>query len=272
MTVEEILAELGVEVDPAKTESLKSWNGKLKALESDGQQKFADAQKQLEDAQALQRVINDTILTSGLTEANVAQLQANNAALKSALEARDAAIAQIKQAGFSGLEVPELPPVNTTNAPEKDPVKELQENIMRGIGVMGETMNEMNRYQRIFGAAVPEDPATIADRATKSRMSVRDYMEQTYKMSEREKANAKAAEDKKIADMKTKWEEEYKAAHPITTGHPELGSGVPSNYPNIPKPSNSQGVREMAGKSPMEKIRMARDRVSKEVQTRMNAA
>jgi hypothetical protein len=31
-------------------------------------------------------------------------------------------------------------------------------------------------------------------------------------------------------------------------------------------------VAAMAGKSPMEKIRMARDRVSNEVKTRMNAA
>ena len=69
-----------------------------------------------------------------------------------------------------------------------------------------------------------------------------------------------------------KWEEEYKAAHPVTMGHPELGGGVSSNYPNIPKPSDAAGVREMAGKSPMEKIRMARDRVSKEITTRMASA
>ena len=72
--------------------------------------------------------------------------------------------------------------------------------------------------------------------------------------------------------QRRRWEEEYKAAHPITTGHPELGPGVPSNYPNIPKPSDAKGVREMAGKSPMEKIRMARDRVSSEIKTRMAAA
>ena len=271
MTVDEILAELGVTVDPAKTSVLKTWNGKLAALETDAQTKLADAQKQLSDAQGLQRVIDDSIRTSGLTEANLAQLQANNAALTAALAARDAAINEIKKAGFTGLNIPELPAVNTT--PAKDPLKELQETMMRGMSTMGQTLNEMNRYQRIFGEAVPEDPATIADRAIKGRFnSVHDYMEQTYKISAKEAEKTAAEAAKNLAAQKAKWEEEYKAAHPVTAGHPELNGGVASNYPNIPKPSDATGVREMSGKSPMEKIRMARDRVSKEVNTRMNAA
>jgi hypothetical protein len=270
MTVEEILAGLGVTLDPAKTYDFKTWNGKLSALESDAQTKLADAQKQLQDAQGLQRVIDESIRTSGLTEANVAQLQANNAALTAAIASRDAAIAEIKKAGFTGLNIPELPAVNQP-AP-KDPVGDLQKLIMTGFSTMGQTLNEMNRYQRITGEPIPEDPATIADRAAKSRLSVHDYMEQTYKLTEKEQAKTAAAETKKMADLKVKWKEEYEAAHPVTNGHPELGSGVPSNYPNIPKPSDAAGVREMAGKSPMEKIKMARDRVSKEIQTRMNAA
>lgn len=270
MRVDEILAELGVTVDPAKTGVLKTWNDKLSALETDAQTKLADAQKHLQDAQGLQRVIDESIRTSGLTEANLAQLQANNAALTAALSARDAAIAEIKKAGFTGLNIPDLPAVNQP-AP-KDPVKELQETIMRGFSTMGQTLNEVNRYQRVFGEAIPEDPATIADRASKSRLSVHDYMEQTYKVSAKEAEKAQAEAAKKEAALKAKWEEEYKAAHPVVAGHPELNGGLPSNYPNIPKPSDAAGVREMSGKSPMEKIKMARDRVTKEVQTRMNAA
>ena len=271
MTVEELMAELGVTVDPAKAGVLKTWNEKFSAMESDSQTKLADAQRQLQDAQGLQRVIDESIRTSGLTEANIAQLQANNAALTAALSSRDAAIEEIRKAGFTGLSIPELTKVNQ-GAPAKDPVKQLEETIMNGIGMMGQTMNEMNRYQRVFGEAVPEDPAMIADRAMKSRLSVHDYMEQTYKVTAKEQEKQQAAEAKRIDGLKAKWEEDYKAAHPVTNGHPELGSGVPSNYPNIPKPSDAAGVREMSGKSPMEKIRMARDRVSKEVQTRMNAA
>jgi hypothetical protein len=270
MTVEEILAGLGVTLDPAKTYDFKTWNGKLSALESDAQTKLADAQKQLQDAQGLQRVIDESIRTSGLTEANVAQLQANNAALTAAIASRDAAIAEIKKAGFTGLNIPDLPAVNQPQ--KKDPVGELQKLIMDGFSNMGQTLNEVNRYQRVFGEPIPEDPATIADRALKARLSVHDYMEQTYKVSAKEQEKAAARSQKAMDDYAAKKIEEWKAAHPVTTGHPELGPGVPSNYPNIPKPSDAKGVREMADKSPMEKIKMARDRVSKEIQTRMNAA
>ena len=100
MTVEELIAELGVTVDPAKAGVLKTWNDKFSAMETDSQTKLADAQKQLQDAQGLQRVIDDSIRESGLTEANIAQLQANNAALTAALSARDAAIDEIKKAGL----------------------------------------------------------------------------------------------------------------------------------------------------------------------------
>jgi hypothetical protein len=109
VTVEEILAGLGVTVDPAKADVLKTWNGKLSAIEGDAQTKLASATKQFTDAQALQRVIDDNIRTSGLTEANIAQLQANNAALTAALASRDAAIESIKKQGFSGLEIPNMP-------------------------------------------------------------------------------------------------------------------------------------------------------------------
>jgi hypothetical protein len=151
-------------------------------------------------------------------------------------------------------------------------MKELTDRMAAGFNMMGQTFNEVNRYQRVFGEPIPEDPATIADRANKLHLSVHDYMEQTYKVTAKEQEKTAAAETKRMADAKAQWEVEYKAAHPVTTGHPELGPGVPSNYPNIPKPSDATGVREMSGKSPMEKIRMARDRVSKEVNTRMNAA
>ena len=258
--IEDILAELGVTVDPAKAAVVAKWNTTLATTQSEAATTLAAAQKQFEDAQALQRVIDSNINAAGLTETKMAELEANYAAAKAQLES-------IRAKGFAGIDIPALPV-----SAAKDPVAELTGLITKGFTTMGQTMNEMNRYQRITGSALPEDPATIADRAASARLSVHDYMEQTYKLTEKETAKATAEATKREADMKAKWEEEYKAAHPVTTGHPELGPGVPSNYPNIPKPSDAAGVREMSGKSPMEKIRMARDRVSKEVQTRMNAA
>ena len=51
MTVEEILADLGVTVDPAKAASVAKWNTTLATTESGAAQKLADAEKQLQDAQ-----------------------------------------------------------------------------------------------------------------------------------------------------------------------------------------------------------------------------
>jgi hypothetical protein len=271
MTLEEILSDLGVTVDPAKAANVAKWNTTLQTSQSEAQQKLADAQKAFTDAQNLQRVIDQNITASGLTEVNIAQLQANNAALTAALAMRDAALDEIKKAGFTGINIPDLPKVNQT--PAKDPIKELQETMMGGFAAAGQAMNESNRYWRAFGQPLPVDPASLPDLAKQGGFrTVRDYMETTYKVSDKEKASAEAAEAKRIDGMKAKWEEEYKAAHPVVMGHTELGPGVPSNYPNIPKPSDAKGVREMAGKSPQEKIRIARDRVVNEVRTRMNAA
>lgn len=270
MTVEDILAALGVEVDPAKANIVKEWNGKLSASETDAQKRVAEAQKQIQAAQELQRVIDDNIRTAGLTETNLAQLQANNAALTAANAALTAAIEDIKKQGFSGINIPELPKV--TPSPAADPMKSLTDLITQGFTQMGQTLNEMNRYQRVFGQPIPEDPATIADRAAKSRLSVHDYMEQTYKISEKERETSAAADQKRLDDYAAKQVEAYKAAHPVTQGHPELGPGVPSNYPNIPKPRDAKSVREFSQMSPMQKIQDAKARVTKEVQSRMNAA
>ena len=270
MTVEEILADLGVTVDPAKAASVAKWNSTLATTESSAAQKLAAAEKQLQDAQALQRVIDENIRTAGLTETNMAQLQASNAALTAALASREAAIKAIKDQGFTNLNIPDLPAVNTP-AP-KDPVAEANERINNLASNMAQTLNEMTRYQRVFGAPLPDDPATLADRAIKARMSVHDYVEQTYKVAEKEQATVAASRKKEVDDAVAAGVEAYKAAHPITTGHPELGAGVPSNYPNIPKPSDAKGVAAMSAMSPMEKIRTARDRVSNEVKTRLAAA
>ena len=269
-TVEEILAELGITPDPAKAAVVKKWNTTLSASEGDAQTKLATAQKKMDDAQALQRVIDENIRTAGLTETNVAQLRANNAALTAANASLVAAVEEIKKQGFTGLNIPALPAL--PQPAKVDPIDALQQTIMNGFTNAAQAMDEMTRYQRITGKPIPENPSMIADKAAKARMSVHDYVEQTYKLSELERTQAATASQKEKDDYAAQKVEEWKAAHPVLTGHPELGPGVPSNYPNIPKPSDAAGVKEMAGKSPMEKIRMARDRVSNEIKTRMAAA
>ena len=253
-TVEEILADLGVTVDPAKAANVAKWNGTLSASQ-------AEAQKKLEDAQALQRVIDENIRTAGLTETNIAQLQASNAAYAAALDA-------VKKAGFTGITIPDL---SVTKPNTADPMETLKSTIVNGFTNIGQTLNEMNRYQRVFGAPIPEDPQTIADKAAASRLSVRDYVEQTYKVSAKEAQIAQEATAKREAEIAAKAVAEYKEKNPSTAGNPNLNGGLPSNYPSMPKPRDTKSVREFATLSAREKISNAMQRATQEVSSRSAA-
>lgn len=270
MKVEDILAALGVQVDPAKASVIQEWNGKLTASETEAQQRLDAAQKKVSDAEALDRIINENIRTAGLTETSVAQLQANNAALTAANTQLRTAVESIKAQGFTGISIPELP--KTVTQAQADPMKELQETIMKGLTNVGQAFDETVRYQRVFGSPIPEAPSTIADRAAKLRLSVPDYMEQTYHIGAKEKEIAAASTQKGLDDYAAKKVEEYRAANPVTFGNPDLNGGRPSNYPNIPKPRDGKSLREFSAMSPMQKIQDAKARVTKEVQSRQNAA
>lgn len=258
MTVEEILADLGVTVDPAKAANVTRWNTTLATSQSEATQKLADAQKSLQDAQALQRVIDDNIRTAGLTETNIAQLQANNAAMAAALES-------IKKQGFTGITIPEMP---NPAANTKNPMDELSNLINKGFTQMGQTLNEMNRYQRVFGQPLPDDPAMLADKAAAARMSVHDYVEQTYRVSDKEKQIAADATAKRESDLKAQGAKEWQDAHPSTAGHPELNGGMPSNYPTMPKPREATTVRDFAALPARQKIADAMTRATKDVSSR----
>ncbi len=270
MKVEEILAALGVAIDPAKAATIQEWNGKLSASENDAQTRLATAQSEMQKAQGLQRVIDDNIRAAGLTETNVAQLQANNAALTAANASLTAAVEEVRKQGFTGITIPALPTITQPTTP--DPMKAFQESVVKGFATMGQTLNESNRYQRVFGVPLPEDPATIADRAAQARLSVHDYMEQTYKVSAKEQEIAAAGRQKELDTYAAKQVEAYKAANPVTAGNPDLNGGGSSFYPNLPKPRDAKSIREFSSLSPMQKIQDAKARVTKEVQSRMNAA
>src|ERR1700748_47300 len=229
LSVEEILAGLGIAPDAyaGKTNELKEWNGKISASEAAAQAAQAAAEKKLADAQALDRVINDNIAQFGVNETNIAQLRANNAALTAALE-------EVKKAGFSGINIPDLPTPGGNKT--VDPADQFRNSVAQGFAQMGQAMNAINRYYRVTGKPLPEDPTQLADNAAARRMSVNDYVEQTYKLSETERANAAAAAQKEKDDYAALKVKEYQEAHPSTAGHPDLNGGMPSNYPQMPKP------------------------------------
>lgn len=245
LTVEEILSGLGIPAETYAGKDLQSWNGKISAIESTANERITTAEKKLADAQALSQVINDNIAQFGINETNMAQLRANNAALTAALE-------EVKKAGFSGITIPDLP--NSNAAQQADPADQFRTSVAQGFAQMGQAMNAINRYYRVTGKPLPEDPTTLADNAARLRMSVNDYVEHTYKLTETERANAAAAAQKEKDDYAALKVKEYKEAHPSVAGHPELNGGLPSNFPAMPKPRDGKDLRSFAGMSARDKI------------------
>lgn len=264
MTVEEILADLGIpaETIAAKKDNIASWNGKMSASATESAQKLADAQRALQDAENLRAVISDDINKNGANETTLAQLRASNAAYA-------AALAEVKKAGFTGITIPDFP---SNTPPPVDPITGMKTLVVDGFTKIMQLQNAANKYQRVFGKPLPDDPTALADEASARRLDVNTWAEQKYGFAAAENTAREAAAKKHEADLKVTWEEEYKAAHPNDHLRAGEGGGHSSTYPNIPKPSDAKGVREMAGKSPMEKIKMARDRVSAEVKSKMAAA
>jgi hypothetical protein len=221
---------------------------------------MAKAQKELTDAQALKRVIDENIATHGVNEVNIAQLQASNAALTAALES-------VKKAGFTGITIPELPTPGT-----KDPAKEFQDNVARGFAQMGQAMNAMAKYQRIMGKPLPEDPTQIADNAARMRLSVNDYVEQTYKLSETERTQTAAARQAEVDAAVAAGVKKYQEDHPSTSGHPDLNGGAPSNFAQMPKTIDAKDVRQYAALPAREKIAQSIKRATERMQEMRTAS
>lgn len=256
LSLEEILTDLGIapEAYAGKADALKGWNGKISASET-------AAEKKLADAQALDRVINDNIANFGMNETNIAELRANNAAMKAALE-------EVKKSGFSGINIPDLP---RTGATDLDPNKQFQDNVTRGFAQMGQAMNAINRYYRVMGQPLPEDPTQLADNAARARLTVDQYVEQTYKLGDAERTKTAAASQKAMDEYAEKKLTEYKEKNPSVAGHPELNGGMPSNYPAMPKPRESKDIRSFSSMSTRDKIQSAMTRATEAAASRQQA-
>lgn len=261
MTVEEILADLGVTVDPAKAANVAKWNGTLSTTQQEAAQKMEAAQKALTDAQNLQRVIDENIAANGLNEANMAQLRASNAALA-------AALAEVKKAGFSNITIPDF---NVGVPATANPIDELKSLIVKGFTTSSQLQNIAIRHQRIFGKPLPDDPTALADEAAARRMEPAAWAEQKYGFAaaeQRAQADAAKAHDEAIAAKAVKdWQE----AHPLTTGHPDLNGGLPSNYPAISAVRETKSVAEFSRLPAREKIKDSMQRVTQAVKSQ-NAA
>jgi len=247
MTTRELALALGVpeETLTAKADIISQFDQSMSAAAT-------EAQRKLEEAQNLDRIVNDNIAKFGMTEANTAQLQASNAALKAALDS-------VKAQGFNGITIPDLPSITPA---AKDPMDSLRETIVNGFASVGQTLGVSTRYQRVFGQPLPDDPATLAQEAQSRRLSVADWAEQKYGITAKETAVNTEREQKRMDDYAAAAVTKYKETNPSVAGHPELNGGMPSGYPNIPKPRDTKSVREFSSMSAREKIASAMTRAN----------
>lgn len=233
-------------IDPAtlqsKPEVFAKWNGYL--TEADGKYQSAsqaqkDAQAALDAVKSEQAAIDEKIKSFSLTEAEVDSLRANYAALEAQAKA-------LKTQGYN-LTIPD--PVKTNEPPAFDPNR-FQSDVNNTL-VAG--FNVMNRYQRLYGKAMPDDLDALAREAAGRRMPFTDYVAQKYDFAGEETRQSKAViqkEKDEYADAKLKkWQEE----HPVTAGNHELTPGGASRFPELAKRPVPQ-KHENFGGSPAQRI------------------
>lgn len=242
----ELAQELGIPAETlaSKADVVQKWDGYFSSADS----KIADATKKLEDAQALQRTIDDQIATFGINESTNIQLQANLAAIKAAKET-------LEQAGVKlDLKLPEPTKVDADAM--------FRENVVKGFTQMGQAMSVQNRYYQVFGKPMPDDPVSLSDEAARNRMSLSDYAEKKYgfqsELQRKSEAELQAKINAGVADGVKKWQEE----HPSVAGHPEMNGGLPSNFPKMPAPRDAKDLRSFAGMTAREKIQSAMERAN----------
>lgn len=223
-TLDVLAQELGIDVATLKPEAVAKWNGYLteadtKYISATQAQKDADAK--LAAVKNEQKVIDDNIAAFGLTESNVIALRANNAAMEATLK-------ELKAQGLD-VKIPEAPTVPKPNEFNPDTFRQDVNNSL----ILGFDMN--NRYQRLYGTAMPDDLSVLIREAQQVRKPLTQYVAEKYDFAGKETALKTEAQTKRDAEVAAAAVKKYQEEHPVTQGNPELQRGVASRYPTMPK-------------------------------------
>lgn len=259
-TLDTLAQELGIDPSTlhAKSDVVAKWNGYLSEADTKYSQATAaqrDAAESVEQAKRDQTAIDEQITKFGMTEVRVAELEAANAAYKSALE-------KAKESGLnidlSGIRQPAA-------AVTVDPNKTLHDTMRTGFSQMGEALRVQTRYQSVYGKPFVDDPVRLVDEAIAAKMSVSDYAERKYKFSEETTRQSAAEQQRKIdegvqAGVK-KWQED----HPVTNGHPGLARGRDSAHSKVFKPRDAKEQSDFRKLSPRDRIAASVSRVRQAV-------
>jgi len=261
-TVDELIAELGIEIPQEKKDVVTKWNGYF--TDADNKLSTAtklqkDAEENLRRVQEEQKEIQDHIAEFGASEADLAALRANNAAMAASLE-------EVKKLGFTNINIPEAPkPSGTVKKPnEFDPQgfrQDVNATLVTGFDVM-------NRYQRLYGKALPDDIGQLANEANAARKPFAQYVSEKYDFAgeqKRQQDAAQKAHDEAIAAAAVK---KYQEDHPNVRGNPELNSGRESQFSEVKTDKTPKDLREYSNMTDAEKLRRSKQRVMQVVAQR----
>lgn len=222
----DLATELGI--DPAtlaaKGEVVAKWNGYLSEADTKYTQATAAqraAEEKLEAVQREQQAIDANIASFGMTEANVIALRANNAAMEATLKS-------LKEGGLD-VNIPAMPAAATPTPGVFDPAKFQQD--VNATLVAG--FNANNRYQRLYGKALPDDVDVLAREAAAARQPFDVYVAQKYDFKGEETRQTAAAQTKRDEEIRSAAVKEYQEKNPVTAGHHELQRGVASRHPQL---------------------------------------
>ena len=210
----------------AKGDVVAKWNGYL----SEADNKYTSATQAQKDAEAKlaqvkeeQRVIDENIASFGMTESNVIALRANNAAMEATLK-------ELKAQGLD-VKIPEAPVADPNKKTDFNP-DAFRQDVNNSL-ILGFDMN--NRYQRLYGTAMPDDLSVLINEAKQVRKPLTQYVAEKYDFAGRETTLKTEAQAKRDAEITAAAIAKYKEDNPVTQGNPELQRGVASRYPQMPK-------------------------------------
>jgi len=249
-TLADLAAELGIPAETlqAKPEAVTKWNGYLADADTKYSQATAaqkEAEQKLNQVMAEQKVIDDNIAAYGMSDANRLALEANYAAMEAQLKT-------LKEQGIA-VNLPSMPAQAPAPKNDFDPTafsRDVNQSLIAGFDMQ-------NRYQRLYGQAMPDDLAKLVAEAQQARQPLTKYVAEKYDFAGREKQMTADAQKKHDDEIRAAAVKEYQEKNPNTAGNPELARGLASRHPEIIRQRETGDNKTFSNLTARQKIAMS---------------